>query len=249
MTAVEAYDPATSTWTTAASLPIPRAYPNGAAVIDNRIYLPGGSGCDAPGCDETSTLLIFDPATGPQGSWTIGAIHAEVPFRADRAVQSTASYTSLPGGRSGRRATTVIGSIRAFDAGRSSPDRRGGTRSARARPMTEVVRVGGEDRFQPLHIYDPGDGLVDVEDDADRISASRGRGGGQPSRSRRGQPVRFRELRVRPHRHGVRPADGLVDDGRSQFLQPAGHMPAPPVLLVAFTGSSTDTLARFPQSA
>ena len=47
--AVEAYDPATDTWATRASLPIPRVYPNGAATIDRHIYLPGGAGCDAPG--------------------------------------------------------------------------------------------------------------------------------------------------------------------------------------------------------
>ena len=73
VSAAEVYDPSTDSWAPVSRLPIVRAYPNGAAVISGRIYLPGGSGCDAPGCRETNSLFIFDPAVGSQGVWTIGS--------------------------------------------------------------------------------------------------------------------------------------------------------------------------------
>jgi alpha-tubulin suppressor-like RCC1 family protein/PKD repeat protein len=70
--AVDAYDPATNTWTSMAPLPFARVYPNGATSIDGRIYLPGGKGCDITSCREGSTLFIFDPSAGPQGAWSVG---------------------------------------------------------------------------------------------------------------------------------------------------------------------------------
>ena len=72
--AVEVYNPATNTWTAAASLPVSRVYPNGSAAIRGRIYLPGGAGCDSPigNCRETNTLFIFDPSVGALGTWTVG---------------------------------------------------------------------------------------------------------------------------------------------------------------------------------
>ncbi len=43
-TEIDAYDPATDTWTTVASMPTPRTYPAAALGVDGRIHVFGGSG-------------------------------------------------------------------------------------------------------------------------------------------------------------------------------------------------------------
>ena len=69
---VEVYDPSTNSWSEAAPTPFGHVYANGVSVIDGKLYLPGGAGCDAPGCGGSTALYIFDPADGPLGSWTLG---------------------------------------------------------------------------------------------------------------------------------------------------------------------------------
>jgi N-acetylneuraminic acid mutarotase len=65
---VDAYDVSTGTWSTKAPMPEARVYPAGATVIDGKIYVVGGI---SPGA-WTNTLFIYDPAAGPQGTWTVG---------------------------------------------------------------------------------------------------------------------------------------------------------------------------------
>jgi N-acetylneuraminic acid mutarotase len=59
---VEAFHPRQTLlpWTTKASLPSPRAWPSGAAVINGKIYVPGGLNADA---NPTRSLLVYDPAS------------------------------------------------------------------------------------------------------------------------------------------------------------------------------------------
>jgi N-acetylneuraminic acid mutarotase len=60
---VEAYHPATKTlvaWRPRAPLPAARTWPSGAAVINGKIYVPGGQNAgDAP----TKSLFVYNPAT------------------------------------------------------------------------------------------------------------------------------------------------------------------------------------------
>jgi N-acetylneuraminic acid mutarotase len=70
LTTVEAYNPATTTlvaWTTKAPLPAGRYLPNGAAVINGKIYVPGG----LSGLGPTRSLFVYNPATN---SWTSKAL-------------------------------------------------------------------------------------------------------------------------------------------------------------------------------
>jgi len=64
---VEAYDPATNSWTTKASLPTPRAYP-AAAAIDGVIYAIGGQANDFPFW--LTTVEAYNPSTD---TWTVRA--------------------------------------------------------------------------------------------------------------------------------------------------------------------------------
>ena len=66
LSAVEAYEPATDTWTKKADMPTARLH-IGACVVDGRIYVTGGQGKAnvAVGC--VSTVEVYDPATD---TWT-----------------------------------------------------------------------------------------------------------------------------------------------------------------------------------
>jgi len=67
LSAVEAYDPATDTWTKKADMPTARYYP-AACVIDGRIYVFGGHTKWGGGPEwSVSTAEIYDPATD---TWT-----------------------------------------------------------------------------------------------------------------------------------------------------------------------------------
>jgi DNA-binding CsgD family transcriptional regulator len=67
---VEVYAPESDNWSRGADLPTPVANA-GAAVLKNRIYLPGGSTADG----QISELLqIYDPDAGETGSWTLAAM-------------------------------------------------------------------------------------------------------------------------------------------------------------------------------
>lgn len=59
-----------NTWTSAAAVLADRWSGDGTAVINGKLYLPGGRGDTGTG---TSTLFIFDPTAGPTGTWTTGA--------------------------------------------------------------------------------------------------------------------------------------------------------------------------------
>jgi N-acetylneuraminic acid mutarotase len=70
LAAVEAYNPATTTlvaWTSKAPLPAGRYLPNGAAVINGKIYVPGG----LSGLGPSRSLFVYNPATN---SWTSKAL-------------------------------------------------------------------------------------------------------------------------------------------------------------------------------
>jgi N-acetylneuraminic acid mutarotase len=60
LTKVEAFNPATGKWVTKAPLPAKRAWPSGAAVINGKVYVPGG--LNAFG-NPTKTLYVYDPGT------------------------------------------------------------------------------------------------------------------------------------------------------------------------------------------
>jgi hypothetical protein len=60
LTKVEAYNPATGKWVTKAPLPAKRAWSSGAAVINGKLYVPGG--LNASG-NPTKTLYVYDPST------------------------------------------------------------------------------------------------------------------------------------------------------------------------------------------
>ena len=80
---VDAFDPATGTWSTVASLPEARAGAAAATGPDGRVYVLGGS--DAT-FHLTGTLQVYDPATG---RWTVQRsserhrVNAGVAFGAD----------------------------------------------------------------------------------------------------------------------------------------------------------------------
>lgn len=60
---VESYNPTGQSifpWSAKASLPSPRAWPSGAAVINGKIYVPGGLNADA---NPTKTLFMYNPGT------------------------------------------------------------------------------------------------------------------------------------------------------------------------------------------
>jgi N-acetylneuraminic acid mutarotase len=65
---VEAYDPATDTWTSKANMPAPR-FGERAAVIDGKIYVVNGQDCSCTPSGQTSTMFIYDPSTN---TWTSG---------------------------------------------------------------------------------------------------------------------------------------------------------------------------------
>jgi N-acetylneuraminic acid mutarotase len=59
---VEEYDPATDTWTTKADMPTARGF-HSANVIDDKIYIIGGSHASAPSGNLVRTVEVYDPAT------------------------------------------------------------------------------------------------------------------------------------------------------------------------------------------
>jgi N-acetylneuraminic acid mutarotase len=60
LTKVEAFNTSSGTWATKASLPSARAWPSGAAVINGKIYVPGGVNANGIA---TKTLYVFNPTT------------------------------------------------------------------------------------------------------------------------------------------------------------------------------------------
>jgi N-acetylneuraminic acid mutarotase len=58
---VEAYDPASDTWTTRSSLPVERYWPAAGVIADN-LYVVGGTGGDG------KTVMAYNPATD---TWSI----------------------------------------------------------------------------------------------------------------------------------------------------------------------------------
>jgi len=59
---VQAYDPATDSWTYVAALPSPRAY-GAAVVLDGKIHLIGGGNYQGPAWDNLDNHLVYDPKT------------------------------------------------------------------------------------------------------------------------------------------------------------------------------------------
>ncbi len=66
---VDAYDVATNTWSQVASLPGPREEPNGASVINGKLYVTGGRSNVVSNnlFKATKTLFVYDPGTN---RWT-----------------------------------------------------------------------------------------------------------------------------------------------------------------------------------
>jgi N-acetylneuraminic acid mutarotase len=62
LSAVEAYDPATDTWTTKADMPTAR-YKHAACAIDGRIYVCGGFTKCGDEASRVATVEVYDPAT------------------------------------------------------------------------------------------------------------------------------------------------------------------------------------------
>src|SRR5262245_35946327 len=60
LTKVEAFNTSTGKWVTKAPLPAKRAWPSGAAVINGKIYVPGGLN---PTGNPTKTLYVYNPGT------------------------------------------------------------------------------------------------------------------------------------------------------------------------------------------
>jgi Kelch motif len=60
LTKVEAFNTSTGKWVSKAPLPAKRAWPSGAAVINGKIYVPGGLN---PNGNPTKTLYVYDPGT------------------------------------------------------------------------------------------------------------------------------------------------------------------------------------------
>jgi len=70
LSTVEAYDPATDTWTTKADMPTARGYHHAACVVDGRIYVFGGAtkyGDLSGDYSCVPTVEVYDPATD---TWT-----------------------------------------------------------------------------------------------------------------------------------------------------------------------------------
>jgi len=70
LSTVEAYDPATDTWTTKAEMPTARGYYHAACVVDGRIYVFGGATKYGDLSEDFScvpTVEVYDPATD---TWT-----------------------------------------------------------------------------------------------------------------------------------------------------------------------------------
>jgi N-acetylneuraminic acid mutarotase len=64
---VQAYDPATDSWTYVAALPSPRAG-GAAAVLDGKIHLIGGGNYQGQAWDDLENHLVYDPATNAWSS-------------------------------------------------------------------------------------------------------------------------------------------------------------------------------------
>ncbi|HZB51822.1 MAG TPA: hypothetical protein VE547_22230, partial [Mycobacteriales bacterium] len=60
---VERYDPATGSWASSPSMPVPRAAP-GVAGFEGRLYVAGGEVAGADGWDVTDSVIAYDPVDG-----------------------------------------------------------------------------------------------------------------------------------------------------------------------------------------
>jgi N-acetylneuraminic acid mutarotase len=103
---VEAYNPSTSTlvaWKPRASLPTARFLPNGAAVINGKIYVPGG--LNAQG-QATSTLFVYDVA----GNAWFAKAHMPLPSYggAAAAIDGKLYVLATPPGQDGDFTTTRL---------------------------------------------------------------------------------------------------------------------------------------------
>ncbi len=107
---VEAYDPATDTWTTKASMPTPRQSV-GAAVINGRIYAVGGQQTTRP-WNETETNSLntneeYDPSTD---SWT-----SKAPMPTARYGPSVVAFNGVVYAIGGYASPASLGTNEAFD--------------------------------------------------------------------------------------------------------------------------------------
>jgi N-acetylneuraminic acid mutarotase len=153
--AVEAYDPATDTWRTMAPLPPGgRVYPNGATVIGGRIYLSGGAGRDTPSAGEYNTLFIFDPAIGPQGTWTVGPPMPHVMLGGTSGAIDDQLYV-LAGWDNGYRNYFLRYDPANLGWTELTGSPSGHTWGASAVIGGKFYASGGEGSLTPLDIYDP----------------------------------------------------------------------------------------------
>jgi N-acetylneuraminic acid mutarotase len=90
LTKVEAFNPSSGTWTTKAPLPAKRAWPSGAAVINGKIYVPGGLN---PNGNPTKTLYVYNPSTN---TWSTKAPLPVASARGAAAVINGKLYVLTP---------------------------------------------------------------------------------------------------------------------------------------------------------
>jgi hypothetical protein len=91
MASAERYDPTTETWSAAESMHTPRAGATSVTLPDGRVLVVGGtstSSVDGPGAGATTSVELYDPATG---HWTTGG--------SLRQARAFAASAMLPDGR------------------------------------------------------------------------------------------------------------------------------------------------------
>ena len=152
---VEAYDPATDTWTTKASMPTPRQS-LGAATVNGRIYAIGGQQTDLPwNYTETNALSTneeYDPATD---SWTTKA-----PMPTARYGPAVASLAGVVHAIGGYAQGTLLGTNEEFDPAANAWAGRQAMPTPRfwagaAIWSGKVFVVGGNGAFTTVEAYQP----------------------------------------------------------------------------------------------
>lgn len=159
---VEAYSKADNAWSSVAPLPSNRAYSNGAAVINGKIYVAGGLFrpplvIGKPSLDPvpTKTLYVYDPA---KNAW---ARKADMPVAGDHGMSAAINgklYVVLSGSASKDRA-----SLYRYDPGTdswsqraSAPHSHGSGAAAAINGKLYVAGGGaGKTLFADLDVYDP----------------------------------------------------------------------------------------------
>lgn len=148
ISSVEAYDPATDTWTPRSPMPARRFYTSGAAVLDGKIYVPGGWACEG----SMDNLFVYDVATdtwsdaGPLPGWTSSGFAHVI----DGALYILNGWTG----------TAYSGDLHRYDPSTRTWTRLATVRLGHAYGASgviggRIVLLGGEIQTRALDIYDP----------------------------------------------------------------------------------------------